>query len=332
MTMISSETHELANARLAEAGFNNTSLEKMSVPGVGYMSNGDRPRIPYVIIGDPSAETVGVVANPYFTHLTKPHYLLRLMAKQAALGENTAIVGIEAFEPGAFNHADRKQLADGDFSPISQRALRVAEGLKLTSIFTEGFSLGADTAVQIGHDTQFNESRGVVDLSAVGAFEPARIEARGARGAIAAMTASGKGLFDNIVAAEVPALDDAWRTADGKKKFDAVVNSGVVTYMLRDVADNAAIIRGFGTDRTAAQFGELMINSRVPLLVGAHEGSTVSGSFVAGVERWLGAGGDYPNVHTLMLPGDHSADDNIRQSAIRTLHFAQATGLVGSAR
>lgn len=325
-TMIPEHISTLADERLANAGFYEKSLAELQIPEVNVTPDG----VKHVLIGNRLAPNVVLQSAPYLTDLQKPHYRLRLAAQQAALGEDYAMLGVQAYDPqkDVFGRHERAQLAKGDFSPLSARVLRAAaeSGVDVAeaTFMPYGYSLGGDVAIQTAHDVLLNESRGVVDVRALGAFEFARCKKRGVM-VVKAMGDSGKGLYENVCASEMPALDEAWNIQDGpsdraKKRFDAGVNKDVVRYMQSGARSNLAIVRGFGTGMSTRQLTDVLQYAQqqedgLYVMAGRQNDSTVC-PILPDADTFK------KQYDALALPGDHSADDHIRNSARRILYFA----------
>jgi hypothetical protein len=318
----------LTDVRLASSNLASAPIADLSFPDVRLAEVAGHDRAPYQVFGQPDAPYILPKATPYLTGL-EPHFDLRLATEQEALGEQYCVVGFEAFRPGAFSHGQRRQLADGNFEPLSERVLSVVEAMRLKGhqrVAPNGFSLSADVAVQTAYDLACNANRGVADIAGVGAFEFARATNRGRVSMMSAMNASGKDLSKNITSSGMSSLYEAWgidRAAlskDDKAVARAVgrrVNRELVRYMCAGVLDNLAIIKGFATDRSIAQLRKLAETTDVPIMVSRHLASTVcpSGPYEELVRR-------ASRINSLVLPGDHSSDDNVPLSAARAVVFS----------
>lgn len=324
---------QAADDLLAISGFDYKNLAEIDLPDVMHAENGDKLAIPYAVFGDVDAPNVVLESAPMFTELASPHYMLRLKAQQEALGAAYALIGIQGFEPtkGSFTAKDRAEMVKGSFTPLSERVFRVGEELELDkygqNVLAYGYSLGADVAIQVTNDTLTNPSRGVFDINALGAVEAARIANRGLVATQKAFGDSGKQLFDNVVASNFPALEEAWKIApfDGnaRKKFDKAVIRGLAQYIRSGPKNNFAILRGFGTDASAVQLDRIMTSkaTKIPVMLGRQYDSTVCTEDFH--DEYFKRYGTLTRFRRLAEEGDHSADDNIRKSAGRILYFAQ---------
>lgn len=314
--------HYDAALSLSSGSYHDETLEGAALPDVQ-----DAHGVRFAQFGPKDAQHVILESAPYLTPLDKSHYLLRLRAQQAVLGEDYSVIGVEAFKPaGGFSREDRKAFATGSFSLLAANVLRVAEATAVDDEqhhYAYGYSLGADVSVQTAYDVRTNPNRGVINLKGLGAIETARVADRGFM-VIKAMGDSGKGLARNIMASDSPALEEAWDVnadmsfADVEKKIGKGVNAGIAGYMRSGVLANLALIRGFGTDKSVSQLN-LLAHTDLPVVLGRQEGSTVCPPEF--IDRYA----DKPHFVTYTETGnDHSADDNLVGSAGRILHFARA--------
>jgi|GEM_PF-5178696 len=318
----------LSEQRLKDNGFKTLALAELDMPEVQQADNFDKTEVNYVSVGPEDAPHVILHATPMFTRV-EPHFALRLMAQQKALGDEYRILGVEGYvpEPGAFDNAEKAQMRKGILAPIAARLLIAAEAANVTSeqkVYAYGYSLGADTAVQLTHDVLTDENRGVVNLQGVGAIEPARVIKRSpAKLFLGDFNASGKELYENVTASEVPALIEAFG-ADvedpNKKAFDAVIAKGVLRYIRAGVKQNLAIVKGLSTDVTTRQLHTIIEQSDMPVLIGRQKRSKITPASV--LEELDTKHPDRTRLHFIHENGDHSADDNIRKSAARILFFA----------
>ncbi|CAN5665134.1 hypothetical protein BH23PAT2_BH23PAT2_00510 [soil metagenome] len=325
------EAFRLTDERMHEAGFSERTLDQMNLPENQTVEHGEN-RIPYAIFGDRDARIVVPNATPYLTFMD-PHFKLRLAAKQAALGEDFCVVGIGAYEPAeqALSLEQRRKIKTGDFSPLSERMVRVVDSLKLNeeqSVMFDGYSLGGDIAVQTTHDILFDEHKGVCSVEALSVSECARMVRRGAALVTIAMAQSGKRLVENIVDSEVPSLLEAWNIDPNtdmkttKKAVNSAVNRGAIKYWTSGIQDNWAITRGFGTDASKRQIIDLADETQLLMLITRAKDSKVfpkqSLQDIATHTR------EREGVLLGTEDNDHSGDDNIRRSAARILYLAQS--------
>ncbi|HSX44638.1 MAG TPA: hypothetical protein VLF39_00800 [Candidatus Saccharimonadales bacterium] len=317
---------EESDNRLESAGFNEQRLPDFQIPEIQHADNGPNQLVSYQVFGDRGAPNLIVESTTFFTYLKNEHESVRLLSKRQVLGPNFAIVAIDSYDPAEkFSHAERKEIAHGSFAPLSQRELAVLDQLNPgadQNIYSYGYSMAADVAVQLANDSQFNPNRGTHDIKAVGAIEMARSVDRSMLAVMGAMNSSGKRLPENIMDSRMPALEEAWGI-DGQDKYKKAVkgqvNSSVIKYILAGPANNIAMGRGFGTDTSTQQLTELLINKSMPVLVGRQRQSTVCPSEV--FDR-LSDYTDRADLTLLEEDNDHSADDNLRLAAARILYFA----------
>jgi hypothetical protein len=314
---------EAAAERLAETGFLEKPLGSFDFPEI---QNVEDTR--YMAFGSvPDAWTVLYSVIPYSTKLSDDSIKLRLAAQHAALGDEYALVGIEAYNPTEkrLDHEQRHEIKAGIFRPFSERALRVIEATKLRpdqQVGLYGYSLGADVASEVTYDVLTDPSRGIVAFDVLGIYEAARMRNRN-RGAVAlAFAGSGKDLWQNILDSESPALLEARGVADtseqSKKAHAAAVNKVVLNYNLADPRGNLAIMKGFGHDITKHQLKVITANRDMPLTtIGRMRDSTLMpADFDADLE----------SSHRLVIkeyPGDHSAADNLKKSVEFILQTAR---------
>lgn len=335
--MVTYETAEQISYDLLEdVGFGQKRLSEHSLPSKRYIRDGDQA-IPYAVHGDLDAPNVILHSTPYLTRLD-PHFSLRLQAQQAALGDEYCVVGVEAYNPSetAFHKDERRRLSSGDFSPLSERMLRVGEHIgqltlrDMDNISFYGYSMGADVAVQTAYDALTNENRGVIGVGAIGAVEPARsVHGRGLK-VMLDMQQSGKRMFRNILESDVPALNEAWNidndaVALGKIKAQEIKNMGKVVfgagaYLLRSPRSNYALIKGFGTSKSVDQLWEIGTKTDTPIFLGRARDSKVFPEHA--MEPFVEPLNNSEHGLTHIIEDDHSADDNIRKSAARILYFA----------
>ncbi|MDB5166243.1 MAG: hypothetical protein JWM37_315 [Candidatus Saccharibacteria bacterium] len=278
----------------------------------------------YAVVGAVDAPNVILESAPYLTAIDKPHYLLRLMAQQEVLGENYAVVGIEAFNPAMnLTHRQRKAIAAGSFSVYATNVLRVAEAVHCEDdqVFSAyGYSLGGDVAVQTAYDVATNENRGVINIQGLGAVEAARVDNRGLR-VVKAMADSGKNLWQNVRNSESEALNVAWGIDENmtdeqiKEAVSHIDVRFLAGYMLRGPLHIRALISGSGTRETVHQLDHLSYTD-LPVVLGRQAASKVcTPEFI---DR-------YAEAFTVFTEfgNDHSADDNLIRSAGRALFFAR---------
>lgn len=251
----------------------------------------DKQPIPAAVIGNPDAQNIVVVSNPMFTDTMSDHYLVRLAGDQRVLGDDYQILAVNGYDPqAAFTAKERGRIANGDLSPVTERIFRVIEHKAPRhdqNVLTMGPSLGADTSVQLAHESLFNEGRGIVPIAAVGAHEPARMVNRRIL-VVQDFMKSGDDLFKNIIYSESEALLQAWdldptvhrvetqmQFRKEKKKFDDKVAKDVMKYVLSAPLANFAMMRGFGTDRTYQQIRQIVRVGRIPVSIVRAENSLV---------------------------------------------------------
>jgi pimeloyl-ACP methyl ester carboxylesterase len=321
---------QTAHERLEAADFSSKTLADMDLPDVALFDNGEKPPVPAAIMGDLDSPVVLFHPAPYLTRLQDPHFLLRLKAQQTALGPEACIVGVGPYDPAtnALDRAERHMVAKGDFSPLSARVLRVSDSLglngsQITAMY--GYSMGGDIAAQTAFDMLTNPSRGNFELGALGVTEAARMVRRGAFAVVGAMNSSGKRLVENIVDSKVPALNESWDfdpNADfqtNKKAINKKVSKGAVSYTTQNISSGLAMMRGFGTNKTAEQLETMIEEISLPMMVARQRDSQV---FPAEAMERLQAITDGESVLFHLENNDHSADDQIRKSAARILYFA----------
>jgi hypothetical protein len=284
-------------------------------------------------MGDPDeAEHLIFELAPYFTPISKEHYQLRLDAHQEGLGERFCVVGVEAFSPLAhtFSRSQLKQFKQGDFSPLSARVLRVVDTVGPSddqTVSIGGPSLGGDVSIQTAHDATYDENRGSVKITGLKAIEPARIDNRGALKAAKAFGDSGNMFYENVAASNSDELLKAFGIdgIDNPKKSERKLNSralfGILGYLASAPLANKAIMQGFGTDDSLTQLEHILRDAAVPaVLAGVSENSTVSSPEINQLfVHWFGP--DY--IAITIGDNDHSADDNIRESAKRQAQFGE---------
>jgi hypothetical protein len=327
---IPTQYREAANEWLLDAGFFSQELASFNLPPISLAPNGDRAPVPYAVVGEPDAPNIVLEPTPFATDLRKPSHLLRLLAHQAVLGDDYAVVGVEAYSPfnGEYTHSERGLLRQGDFSPLAERVLRVAQALKMKDyqhVLPYGVSLGGDVAIQTTRDTLCNEHRGIICVDTMGAVEFARISNRGRAAVAGAMRDSSGRFYQNITASGMPALNQAWGLAPDAQPdhphqgFDLRVGAGSLFYLLQTARNAFPLVDGLGTDRSAHQLKEILQRSSVRVVLGVQKYSTVSSSgLVQQLERFSGGYG----LDTFVEYNDHSADDNLRTSAAMALYFA----------
>lgn len=319
---------ESADQLLDENGFGEKMVMHHHLPLTKYAPNGDREAIAYQLHGSQDAENIVIESTNFFTYLSSDHQKLRLKAHQRVLGSDYAVIGVEAYDP-AFNFTpnEREQISKGSFEPLSVREFRVLDALDISDdqrVLSYGYSMGADVAVQAAYDSQFNSSRANYRVEGLGALEMARCLNRGAVAVGWAMMKSGKKLSDNILASEVPALNESWGVLGldsqvAMKRVNHRVNKGAASYILAGPGNNAAMVRGFGTAASTKQIVELLDRTNIPILAGRQRDSTVCTLEPISDEiskRQL------RRLKSIEEDNDHSADDNIRLSAARILYFA----------
>lgn len=319
----------LADQRLESHGFAIKDLSsQLEMVELNYVEC-QAGNIPYAVVGSPGAQNMLIEDTPYFTDLNKDHFLLRLATKQQALGPDWAVTGLQTYSPysNRLSHAERKQTAKGEFSPHAGRFLRVAEkviGLDQEA-FINGYSKGADVAIQTVHDSLLSPNRGTVEFRALAAYEPARFALRGLK-VVKDMGDSGKDFHKNVKASGSAALceafgiDAASEPEKTKKTFDIRTNAGIIKYVMRDVLGNLAHAQGFGTDSSLRQLTAILGQSSLPVLLGVQMNSTVTNfnETEALKLKFL----NRQRFDLLIENGDHSADDNLRKSAARAIYFA----------
>ena len=256
-----------------------------------------------------------------------------MQGKQTALGEEFCVVGIEAYAPKtmSLNRFERGLVSRGDFTPLSERELRVIEALRLRngqSLLFDGQSLAGDLAVQTAHDMLFDKNKGIAEVTGLSPTECARTKKRGFFRMTGAMALSGGRLQENIMDSDVPALLEAWGVAPTdrgdekaiKKAVNAKVNSDVLAYMLGDVASHVAMTRGFATDASVQQLIRIFKESDLPVMVTrSHDSRVFAESGMKELREHSRPGVELWTNHD----NDHSADDNVRASAARILYFAR---------
>ncbi len=307
--------------------FDQATLEKITLPECETVEHSDLVSVRFARFGNQDAPHQIIETAPYLTSIEDPHYKIRLFVQQKLLGENVSVIGVQPFDP---KHADlsgpeRKKVANGNFSPISDRILRVAEHLGIERAFAYGQSMGADVSTQLTYDATNDANRGTLAIDALGALEPARVESRGPIKVAKAMAKSGKLLFKNVWDSDLPALYEAWDIdPEGdfdkqKKAFDSAVNKGGTKYMLASLGSNIALTRGFGTSESRRQLNAIVREGKTFVMLGRQSLSEVCTSEF--VDHMQNRHQDRPNFDSYTDEGDHSDDDNPVRSAGRLRHF-----------
>ncbi len=314
---------EAAAERLAEIGFLEKPLSSFEFPVI---ENAEDTR--YAVFGSvPDAWTVLYSVIPYSTKLSDDSIKLRLAAQQAALGNEYALVGIEAYNPSQkrLDHEQRHEIKAGIFRPFSERVLRVIEATKPRDeqeAGLYGYSLGADVATEVAYDVLTDPSRGIITLDVLGVYESARMRNRGRLAVAAAFAGSGKDLWQNVLDSQSPALLEARGITDtseqSKKAHAAAVNKGVLNYNLADPLGNWAIMKGFGHDTTKRQLEVITANRDMPL--------TTIGRMSASTLMPADFDINFEPSHRLIVKeyfGDHSAADKLQKSVEFILQTAR---------
>lgn len=309
----------LASGRLYQADFHNSSLEDLDLPDVQYTEWLGGVKIPYAVFGDLDAPKVLFATSPYGCKVDDESQMVRLKAQQIALGDEACVVGLHVYEPKnlELSYDDKKKVADGSFLPFADRVLAVMKEVDPKDdqqVGLYGFSMGADVSVETAYQMISNDRRGEYPVDMLGAIEPARVTARGTMAVVRAFGKSGKGLYDNVLESNSPALLEARgidpEDSKARKKHDSSVRRGVMKYNAADVSGNLAIVRGFSGDDTLRQLNKMASSDDMPpTLVGRMADSRVS------TPDFLKRLSQSESIETFEMPGDHSLGDNVRKSA-----------------
>jgi pimeloyl-ACP methyl ester carboxylesterase len=333
--MHETEFETLAQHRLRAAGFHEKSLADLELPQVQRLEFVGTPvNLCYIEMGNTAeAETVIFSVIPYSTTLEDNSIKVRLAAQQATLGPETAVVGVQVYEPvhQGLSPKQRELIAAGSFEPFADRLLMTMQLLNIREdqrISLYGFSMGADVSTEAAYSNIKNQNRGIARIERLGVFEPVRVMKRGAIAVAGTFGKSGKNLYQNVIDSDSPALLEA-RGIDltdkrAAKKHAASVNRGVLGYNRKDIRGNYAILRGFGHDYTIARLNEMSLagisNKDMPQMIVAR--LMDSGLTPRKALARLRTG---ENLEVFEYEGDHSAADKLQRSGAFVLQAAMAS-------
>jgi hypothetical protein len=278
------------------------------------------------------AQDVYLETTPYTTRISDKAQQVRgdasYVVAQGVSKPTMAYVKAQVYDPReqSLNHAQRRKVLRGGFSPLSERLASLVSTMNLQAdqrLFLPGYSMAGDVAV----DATF---RALTDanfafphkIDGIGIFDAARMVDRG-NNAVArrmsvthAFAESGKWLYQSILDSNSRALLQAHGAdlgvvlgADTSKQFfRAVTHRGAARYR-QDILGNWALMGGFGTDVSAQQLHELDAAGRIPpsLIVRMASSSMMPNASIAGFES--------RKVTTHVDGGDHSAGDNVVRAA-----------------
>ena len=313
-----------ARTGLEDAGLRTLALADMEMPQLQTHVMPDGARVRYAAFGNVAdAETVLATSLPWSTFLDDDSTMVRLKAQSMVLFDTVCVVGIEAYRPdpcGYFTRHEKRKLKSGDFRPVAERFMGVVEALDLQDdqeLDVMGFSFAADTAVETAYQNLTDAQFGVRPIDRLTVVECARtrklahIPIIGALKAGLQFGASGKDLYDNVVASNSRALLEA-RGIDeddsrAQKRHDRAVAKGVLEYIQGDLSGNLALAEGFAQDTSATQLHIVAESPDAPkLIVGRASRSKVCPpEFLDGFDQ---------RVKTFTVEGDHSVADKLSNS------------------
>jgi hypothetical protein len=319
--------------------FSENRPENRVAPALQGAKHEGHSEVPYTVHGDVAqAKHVIFETADYLTPLSKEHYQLRLSAQQESLGPDFCVVGVEAFssQPRIFSRTQLNTLKSGDFEPVASRVFRVIDSVGLSEDQTAsvgGSSLGGDISIQVAHDSSFNENRGIVEITGLKAIEPARVRDRNVKKLriAKAFASSGDKFFSNIIESDsvdlLRAFDlDVDDPSKSELKHNIKTVTGILGYWARAPLANLALLNGFGYDTSYRQLADIVQYDAVPaVMVATCEDSTVSSTNILEVVDHFGSSTQQGLV---IENNDHSAENNIQESARRQAEFGK---LVASA-
>jgi pimeloyl-ACP methyl ester carboxylesterase len=317
------EYEQFASERLSEAGFHEKTLEELSIPDIKQLvviEDGKEKALNYIEMGDTNnAKHLVFTIPPYSTNIRDEFIQVRLSAQQAALGEQYALVGVQAHgtDDESLSWKQRKQVARGDFQPFADRAMAVMEHLKPRddqTVSLYGYSMGADISTEVAYQNLWNVHRGMREIESLGVYEPARVMKRGAIAVAAAFASSGDRLFENVIDSDSPALNESRGIdpSDPKAKFkhDMWVNKTVGAASILHVPHTYAFLKGFGTPETVRQLEAITADRLAPKRINVAQMEESGITPLEPIER-------LPDsiIRDLDQKGDHSSADNVVRGA-----------------